>query len=276
MSSLAENSVAVTEPVGIARIERTPALLPALRAVWLRELLLFRRYWPAVTFGSLVEPLVYLAGFGIGFGALVSSVDGRSYPQFLGLGMVLTSVLFSSVFTGMFETFNRRAFQRVYEALLSHPVDAWEVVTAEASWIAVKSCLYGCAPLLVTVALGLPVHPQLALVPLIGLVAGFGFALAGMWVSCLVPAIDWLRLIVSGVLTPLVLAAGVFFPVDRLQGWAGTLVALNPVYHCMQLIRHAAHGAVHAADLGHGAVLVLGTAAAWLLAVRAMGRRLID
>ncbi|MBE1485556.1 ABC transporter permease [Plantactinospora soyae] len=268
----------VTEPseIELSPMERQPVLWPALRAVWFRELWLFRRYWPAVTFGSLVEPLVYLAGFGVGIGALVGSVGGHSYPQFLGIGMVLTSMLFSSVFTGMFETFSRRRFQRIYDAMLSQPVDPWELVTAEASWIAAKSCVYSCAPLLVTVAVGLPVGPQLALVPLIQLIAGFGFALAGMWVSCLVPALDWLRLIVSGVLTPLVLAAGVFFPVDQLPGWASPLVALNPVYHCMQLTRNAAFGELGPADLGHVAVVLLGSALAWWLAIRAMNRRLID
>ncbi|GAB2623822.1 ABC transporter permease [Streptomyces capparidis] len=256
--------------------EPPAALWPVVRAVWTRELLLFRRYWLAVTFGSLVEPLVYMAGFGLGFGTLVDSVQGHPYPQFVGLGMVVTSVLFASVFTGMFETFNRRRHQRVYDAILSQPVDVWELVTAEASWIAVKSSVYACAPLAVTLAVGLPPTPGLLLVPVIALLAGAGFALIGMWVSCLVPGMDWLRLVVSGVLTPLVMAAGVFFPVDDLPGWARAGAAANPVYHCTELVRHSAFGALDATDLFHAAALAAFTALSWHLAVRAMRRGLID
>ncbi|MEU5441735.1 MULTISPECIES: ABC transporter permease [Streptomyces] len=254
----------------------TPALLPALRAVWRRELLLFRRYWPAITFGSLIEPLVYLAGFGAGFNHLVNSAEGRPYPQFLGVGMVVTSVLFASAFAGMFETYNRRCYQHLYDAVLSRPVDVWELVTAEASWIAAKSAVYSSVPLLVTIAIGLPLGPSLLLVPLITLVSGLAFALGGMWVSTLVPAIDWLRLVVSGVLTPLVMAAGVFFPLSGLSGWLRIVAAVNPIYHCMQLVRHAAFGTLGAVDLLHLAVLGCCTAAAWFLAVRGMSRRLFD
>ncbi|UQW99660.1 ABC transporter permease [Streptomyces sp. RerS4] len=254
----------------------TPTLLPTMRAVWLRELLLFRRYWPAITFGSLIEPLVYMAGFGLGFSALVDSAEGRPYPQFVGVGMVVTSLLFASAFAGMFETYNRRCYQHLYDAVLSRPVDVWELVTAEASWIAVKSSVYSSVPLLVTLAIGLPASPTLLLVPIITLVSASAFALCGMWVSTLVPAIDWLRLVVSGVLTPLVMAAGVFFPLDGLPGWIQTVAGVNPIYHCMQLVRHAAFGVLDAGDWLHALVLVAFTALAWFLAVRGMSRRLLD
>lgn len=59
--------------------------------------------------------------------------------------------------------------------------------------------------------------------------SGLAFALGGMWVSTLVPAIGWLRLVVSGVLTPLVMAAGVFFPLSGLSGWLRIVAALNPI-----------------------------------------------
>ncbi|UJV38547.1 ABC transporter [Streptomyces sp. AMCC400023] len=253
-----------------------PPLLPTLRAVWLRELLLFRRYWPATTFGSLVEPMVYLAGFGLGFSRLVDSAEGQPYARFLGTGMIVTSVLFSSAFAGMFETFNRRRYQRLYDAVLSRPVDVWEIVTAEASWIAVKSSVYSSVPLAVTLALGLPPGPGLLLVPLITLLSGLAFAQCGMWISTLVPAIDWLRLVVSGVLTPLVMGAGVFFPLGGLPEWVQTLAAVNPIYHSMQLVRHSAFGTLGAGDWLHALFLIGFTGAMWFLAVRGMRRRLID
>ena len=48
--------------------------------------------------------------------------------------------------------------------------------------------------------------------------------------------------VVSAVLTPLFLVAGTFFPIDNLPGWAQFLANLNPLYHCVELVRHAAFG----------------------------------
>ncbi|MEU6670096.1 ABC transporter permease [Streptomyces sp. NPDC046727] len=264
------------EDTGARDDEQDTVLWPVVRAVWLRELLLFRRYWPAVTFGSLVEPLIYIGGFSLGFRRLIGTATGQPYPQFLSTGMVATAILFSSVFTGMFETYNRRRYQKVYDAVLSRPVNVWELVSAEASWIAAKSAVYGSAPLLVAFAAGLPLRAGLLLVPPIALLTGLGFALCGMWVSCLVPAADWLRLIASGFLTPLVMAAGVFFPLTGLPGWARTAALANPLYHCTELVRHLSFDALHPGDAGHAAFLAVFCAVAWCLAVSTMRRRLLD
>lgn len=250
--------------------------LSALAGVWKHETTLFRRYWLSTTFASVVEPTVYLLAFGFGFGSLVSVVAGYRYLDFLGTGVVATAVLFSSAFAGMFQTFIRRSFQHLYDALLAAPVDVHEVVLAEASWIALRAGVYGCAPLLVAMCFGLDPAPGMLLVPLIGLLTGFGFALFGIWVSAVVPSIDQFNYIISAVLTPLFLVAGTFFPVGSLPGWARLLAQLNPLFHCVELVRHAVFGLRPLADLWHVAALALFALLMAVLAVRRMRSRLID
>ncbi len=46
----------------------------------------------------------------------------------------------------------------------------------------------------------------------------------------------------SAVITPLFLLAGTFFPIDGLPEWAQVLAELNPLFHCVQLVRHAVFG----------------------------------
>ncbi|MBV9365667.1 MAG: hypothetical protein JOY89_15640, partial [Solirubrobacterales bacterium] len=74
-----------------ARIERV-----ALAGVWAREWTVFRYYWRTRTFAAVVEPVIMLVAFGIGFGKLVSHVAGIPYIQFVGTGAVATAVLFSA------------------------------------------------------------------------------------------------------------------------------------------------------------------------------------
>jgi lipooligosaccharide transport system permease protein len=82
--------------------------------------------------------------------------------------------------------------------------------------------------------------------------------------------------VVSAVLTPLFLVAGTFFPLDQLPRWAQLLGAVNPLHHCVELVRHAAFGFEGWIDVWHVAFLVVFGAVVWRIAIRAMTRKLID
>ncbi|WP_432707438.1 ABC transporter permease [Nocardiopsis ansamitocini] len=250
--------------------------LAPITGVLAREWALYRRTWGPVTFAAIVEPILYLLAFGFGMGALVGSIAGYDYIDFLGTGIVAMSVLFTSMFPGMINTFVRREFQHSYEGILAAPVDVREVITAEALWIALKAGVYGCAPLLVAIGFGLKPTPAMLLVPFIALVTGFGFALLGILLSALISSIRMMDYLISGVITPLFLVAGTFFPIDQLPGWAQTIAALNPLYHCVELVRGTAFEIGLLPFLGHAAALCVFTAVAWILAVTMMQRRLID
>jgi lipooligosaccharide transport system permease protein len=71
------------------------------------------------------------------------------------------------------------------------------------------------------------------------------------------------------------LLGGTFFPIDQLPRWAEIASWINPLYHCVELVRHAALG-FEAVDFGHVAVLAGLAVAFWLLAVRWLRRRLVD
>ena len=88
-------------------------------------------------------------------------------------------------------------------------------------------------------------------------------------------SIDNFSYVISAVLTPLFLVAGTFFPIDGLPEWAQVAAQLNPLYHLVQLVRHAVFGFEPAADLGHLAFLVGFGLLTWRLAIRWMTKRLI-
>ncbi|HEX6077083.1 MAG TPA: ABC transporter permease [Micromonosporaceae bacterium] len=248
----------------------------ALDGVLFHDLTIFRRYWASTTFSSVVEPTIYLLAFGFGFGSLVAVVAGYSYIDFLGTGIVATAVLFSSAFAGMFQTFIRRVYQKTYDAMLAAPVDTHELVTGEALWIGLRAGVFGCAPMLVAIGFGLDPSPGMLLVPLIGFLTGFGFGLFGIWMSAIVPGIDSFNYVISALLTPLFLVAGTFFPLDTLPDWAIVASQFNPLYHCVELVRHAVFGLRPLLDLWHVAALSIFAGLMWLLGCRAMRRRLID
>jgi lipooligosaccharide transport system permease protein len=258
-------------PRRLGRLER-----PAMRGVLVRELVNFKSFWRSATFSSTVEPTLYLLAFGFGFGSLVSTVSGYDYLEFVGTGTVATAVLFSSAFPGIFSTLVKWKYQRTYDAILAAPVSVEELVTAEALWIGVRAGVYGCAPLLVALLFGLDPSWGMLAVPLIAFVAGFGWAAFGIFVAGVVESFDNTSYVISAVITPTFLVAGTFFPLDQLPEWAQVLGNVNPLYHCVELVRHAAFGFEPVHDVAHLLALVVFALLMWTIAVRRMGKRLVD
>src|SRR3954462_14114043 len=254
----------------LGRLERA-----ALQGVMVREVVNYSSFWRSSTFSSTVDPTIYLLAFGFGFGSLVSSVAGYSYIDFVGTGIVATTVLFSGCFPAMYGTFVKYQFQHTYDAILAAPVDTEELVTGEALWIAARTGFYGCVPMLVAMVFGLEPSWGMLLVPEIAALAGLGWACFGIFIAARSKAIEAFSYWQSGLLTPMFLVAGTFFPLDQLPTWAQVLGNVNPLYHCVELVRHAVFGFEGWADVGHLSFLVGFALIAWRLAIRFMERKLV-
>lgn len=248
----------------------------ALTGVLYREVTNYSSYWRSATFSATVEPTLYLLAFGFGLGTIVSEAAGYRYVEFVGTGTVATAVLFASAFPGIFGTLVKWKFQRTYDGILAAPVDTHELVTAEALWLAARAGTYGCAPLLVALIFGLEPSWGMLAVPLIGFLTGFGWACFGVMVAAIVQSFDNTSYVVSAVITPTFLVAGTFFPISELPQWAQVAANFNPLYHCVELVRHAAFGFDPLHDLAHVLALLAFALLMWRLAVWRMHSRLVD
>ena len=169
--------------------------------------------------------------------------------------MVATAVIFSSALPAMFGTFVKHRFQNTYEAILAAPVDVEELVSAEMLWIGMRSGVYGCVPLLVTIAFGLDPAPGMLLVPLFCFVTALGFAGFGVAMAATVAKIDQFNYVTALCITPLFLVAGTFFPIEGLPEGVQVAAQLNPLHQLVELVRGGAFG-YEAVDLARFAFLV--------------------
>jgi lipooligosaccharide transport system permease protein len=189
--------------------------------------------------------------------------------------MVATAVIFASALPAMYGTFVKHHFQNTYDAILAAPVDVEELVTAEMLWIALRASLYGCFPLIVAMAFGLPPSPGMLLVPLFCAITALGFAAFGIAVAASVEKIDQFSYVTTLVVTPLFLVAGTFFPISDLPEALQIASQFNPLYHLVELVRHATFG-FQPTDLLRVAGLTVFALALWRLAIRRLTLRLID
>jgi lipooligosaccharide transport system permease protein len=263
-------------PATVAPRRRLRRLEPdALRGVLMREIVNFSSFWRSSAFSSTIDPTIYFLAFGLGFGTLVSHVNGYRYIDFVGTGIVATTVLFSAAFTSMYGTFIKYSFQHTYDAILAAPVDTEELVTGEALWVAVRTGIYACVPIGVAMVFGLDPSWGMIFVPLIAGLAGYGWASFGIFVAARSERIESFSYWQSGLLTPLFLVAGTFFPIDQLPTWAQVLAWFNPLYHCVELVRSSVFLTWEWKDLGSLAFLIVFAIVMWRLAIKYMEKKLI-
>jgi lipooligosaccharide transport system permease protein len=248
----------------------------AMAGVWRRHLILYRRFWHSTTVSATLDPTIQLLAMGLGIGSLVAVVGGHPYIEFLGTGLVATAVLFGSIMPGMYDTFVLREFMKMYDGVLAAPLGIAELVLGDATWLAARTGVYSCTPMLIAMLFGLQPTWGMLVVPFVAALSGLGFALLGIWVSTIVPSFDTFNYVNSGLVTPLFLVSGTFFPLDRLPDWTHWITVFNPVYHCIQLVRDAAFGFHAGADLLHALALAIFAALTGTLAVRGQRRKLID
>jgi lipooligosaccharide transport system permease protein len=248
----------------------------AVAGVMSRDITNFKSFWKTTTFSSVLDPTIYLLAFGVGFGTLVTVVNGIDYLYFVGTGMVATAILFSSVFSAMYGVFIKHRFQHTYDAILAAPVDVEELATAEVVWLGIRAGVYGMAPLLVSMLFGFEPLWGIVVVPLIGAVTGLGFAALGVFAAAAVSKIDHFNYIQSALITPLFLISGTFFPIEDLPRWVEIASWFNPLYHCVELVRDATVYGFETADLGHAGFLLAFAFLSWRLAIWRLEKRLID
>lgn len=255
-------------------------LIPAPRGayrVWRRSATIFRKRWLTILVPNFVEPLMYLAALGLGLGAFIQegSIGGQSYPQYIAPGLLAANAMFAASFESTFNTFVKLKVDRVYEAIVSTPVNVEDAIAGEYLWAGTRAVMQGTVFLTVLTLLGLISSPWAILIPLVLLVVGMMFSVMGTLFTSLIPTIDLYGYYFTLVITPLFLFSGIFFPIDGFPAPIPQIAWFTPLYHAVNACRELATGPTFAvfADLGW---MVLFTAVLALIPIYFMRRRLIN
>ncbi len=245
----------------------------AVAALFVREWRVFRRVWRSLVFGSVVEPVVYLLAFGYGFGALIADVNGLPYLDFMATGAAGIGVLFTGFFPGFINGYFRRKENHLYGGLLSTPITVAELVTGEALWTGVRAAVTAAVTLTIAALFGVGLAPTVVLAPLIGLVGGFGFACLGAAFASRLRSTHQFDFVIAGVVVPMFVVAGSFFPLEDAPAWLRWPAQLNPVTHVVELFRAVAFAQTSLGGLAVSVTVVVGfVALAWWVAVRQLTR----
>lgn len=261
-------------------IKTLSALLPSPRGayrVWRRNATIFGKRWITILVPNFVEPLLYLAALGLGLGAFIQEggIGGESYPQYIAPGLLAANAMFAASFESTFNTFVKLKVDRVYEAIVSTPVNVEDAICGEYLWAGTRAVMQGTVFLAVLTLLGLISSPWAILIPLVILLVGMMFSVMGTLFTSLIPTIDLYGYYFTLVITPLFLFSGIFFPVDGFPSPIPQIAWFTPLYHAVEACRALATGPTPAM-LVNVAWIVAFTSILALLPVYFMRKRLIS
>ncbi len=233
-------------PPGLARWYSPPRLSPRFTAVWLRNLLVWRKLALPSLVGNIAEPLIWLVAFGYGMGALVGSVtlplpggDTQTVPYlvFLASGSLCMSAMNAATFEALYSAFSRMHVQKTWDGILNAPVTLDDIVLAEMLWAAFKALFTVTAILGVMLALGISHSPKLVLAWAVLGLTGITFASLALIFNALAKGYDFFTYYFTLFLTPMMFLCGVFFPREQLPGWVQMAANVLPLTHAVQLVR---------------------------------------
>ena len=221
-----------------------PKLTYRVWLVWRRNLEVFTKTLAVNFLPALLEPILYLAAFGLGFGALLGSTAlpgfNGNYIQFIAPGLIAIAVMYGSFFECTYASFVRMYFQKTFDAIIATPVSVEEVIAGELLWGATRAAINGTIVLAVVAGVGLfftPIvtSPYALLIPVVAFFGGLLFSSIAMCFTASAKTIDFFNFPTFLFITPMFLVSNTFFPLTIAHSKALEVIALG-VFPLTQIV----------------------------------------
>ncbi len=248
--------------------------------VWQRDLTVYRKIWKISLLPPLLEPLLYLAAFGVGLSGLVGAMPHRGtlvpYLEFIAPGLLAINIMQNAFFETTYGSFVRMVYQKTFGAILATPLSVEEVIAGEIAWAATKSVIATAIMMAVITPFGLIQYPEGLLILPLALLGGLAFGAVGMVFTATLPSIEVFNLPTFLFVTPMFLFGGTFFSTERLPPWAQVVAQGLPLTHLAEAARGVALGRLEVALWWNLAYLAVFLGVVFPVALVLMRRRLIE
>ena len=217
---------------------RYPPLSVRLYSVWFRHMRVYTQNLISNGFPPFLEPLIFLAGVGLGLGGYITQkIGGVSYIEYLGTGLLVTTAMFTSAFECSFGTFIRLEFEKVYDGMLAAPMTVNNLIVGEMLWAGTKGFFFTFAVLCILSIFKIILLPFGLLAPFVGFFTGLMFASFSLLVTSFVKNINHFNFYFTGFISPMFFFSGVVFPIENLPPWIRPIAEIVPLTHSVRIVR---------------------------------------
>ncbi len=200
----------------------------------------FRTLWQSIV-SPVISTSLYFVVFGAAIGSHMAEMGGVSYGAFIVPGLIMLTLLTTSISNASFGIYFPRFVGTIYE-ILSAPVSALEIVAGYVGAAATKSIIIGLITLATawlfvdfTIA-----HPLVMLLFLF--LTAFTFSLFGFIIGVWADGFEKLQFIPLLVVTPLTFLGGSFYSIDVLPPFWRAVSFFNPVVYLINGFRWSFFG----------------------------------
>jgi lipooligosaccharide transport system permease protein len=217
-----------------------PSFATRVGSVWFRHMRVYVKDLVSNGLPPFLEPLIFLAGMGLGIAQYVPNLTTMTYLQFLATGLLMTSAMFTASFECTYGTFVRLEFDKAYDGMLAAPLSVRDVLLGEALWSGTKGAFFSLAVLIIISAFGIVNFLTALLIPIVGFLAGFLFASIGLFVTSFVKNMNHFNFYFTGLLSPMFFFCGTVFPITNLPYSLQIVSEFLPLTHAVRLGRATA------------------------------------
>jgi len=202
-----------------------------IMAVWYREFKVFLREKSRIV-ASIITPILWLLIFGGGLGANVA-IAGINYESFIYPGILIQSVLFSSIFFGVYIVWDRK-IDFLKEVLVA-PISRTAIFVGKILGGATDSLIQSLILLLIGFVLG-----SLGIIPGLHFTA-FSFLASLLFLFIATTSFVSVGLIIGSQMESpegLFFLSGALFPINNLPFWLAPLTRLDPLTYAVDGLRN--------------------------------------
>jgi lipooligosaccharide transport system permease protein len=240
----------------------------------------YRHHWPGSMVLSVVNPVLFLVGVGLGIGALVDPAGaqplaGVPYIVYFAPGLLAASAMQTAFVDAAHPVFDALHRTSTYRAAVATPLRTVDILLGHLLFVVFRLLTTSLVFVLVMILFGAAGSAAVALLPATAILTGITFAALGMTVAARAARTDQLASFFRFVILPLYLFSGTFFAVENLPEALQVIAYVTPLWHGVELSRGVSLGTMTPGlVLLHAGYLVVVAAVCVVLAHRAYRSRL--
>jgi len=206
--------------------------------LWLRQV---RKYFRARSriIGSLGQPMLFLLAFGFGFGQVFRQAGKGNYIEFLGPGIIMMSVLFTAIFSGIDLIWDRQ-FGFLKETMVA-PVPRWQIMLGKTLGGATVAAFQGLIVFILALIVGFRFHNPLMLpvAALFVILVAVIFTSLGVAIASRIEDMQGFQLIMNFLVMPIFFLSGALFPLQGLPAVMDVVIKIDPLTYGIDGLRYA-------------------------------------
>ena len=213
--------------------------LEAIYALWLREIKVFTRERSRIV-TSIFTPMLWIFVFGGGLGSAIN-IGNINYQTFIYPGILVMSVLFSSVFFGVYIVWDRKI--DILKEVLVAPISRTSIFIGKVLGGCTDSMVQALIMLSIGFFVGVYFTPMSFLIAfLILFLLSLSLVSTGLIIGSLMESPEGFNMVISFLVFPLFLFSGALFPLDNLPLWLSIITYIDPVTYGVDSLRFVTIG----------------------------------